>query len=82
MTPGALLRLRVHVRSRRRGRLAPVSVAGGATSGPSAATIASTSGRAPALWASRPRRIAATWAGLLPQQPPTMRAPQSTASPA
>src|SRR5580692_9643158 len=81
-TPGALLRLCVHVRSRRRGRLAPLSAAGGATRGPSAATIASTSGRAPALWASRPRRIAATWAGVLPQQPPTMRAPQSAARPA
>src|SRR5580692_622762 len=82
MTPGALLRLRVHVRSRRRDRLAPLSAAGGATRGPSAATIASTSGRAPGLWASRPRRIAATWAGVLPQQPPTMRAPQSAARPA
>src|ERR1700733_4818553 len=79
MTPGALLRLGVHIRSRRRGRLAPPPATGGATRGPSAATIASTSGRAPALWASRPRRIAATWAGVLPQQPPTMRAPQSAA---
>src|ERR1700722_3843877 len=82
MTPGALLRLCVHVRSRRRGRAAAPSAAGGATRGPSAATIASTSGRARALWASSPRRMAATWAGLLPQQPPMMGAPQSTASPA
>src|SRR5580704_14703946 len=79
---GALLRLGVHARSRRRDRPGLVSVAGGATRGPSAATIASRSGRAPALWASRPRRIAATWAGVLPQQPPTMRAPQSAANPA
>ena len=39
-------------------------------------------GRGPALWASSARRIAATCAGLLPQQPPTIRAPQSTARPA
>ena len=77
MLPGAPLGFCVHVRSRRRCRPPPVSAAGGATRGPSAATIASTSGRAPGLRASSPRRIAATWAGLLPQQPPMMRAPQS-----
>src|ERR1700722_10286403 len=77
---GAPLGLCIHARSRRRGRPPPVSAAGGATRGPSAATIASTSGRAPGLRASSPRRIAATWSGILPQQPPMMRAPQSTAN--
>ena len=46
------------------------------------ATIASTVGRGPGRQLSSPRRMAATWAGVLPQQPPTIRAPQSTARPA
>src|SRR5271165_1400909 len=81
LAPGAALRLGVHARSRRRLR-APGSAAAGAARGPSAATMVSISGRAPLSWASSPRRIAATWAGFEPQQPPMMRAPQSTASPA
>src|SRR5271165_268214 len=81
LAPAAAFGLGVHTRSRRRLR-PPVSATAGATSGPSAATIASMLGRGPPSWASSPRRIAATWAGSFPQQPPMMRAPQSTASPA
>src|SRR5271169_1167184 len=76
-------RLDAHAPSRaRRRERAAGSAPGGETSGPSAAAICAMSGREPGLCASSARRIAARCVGFVPQQPPTIRAPASTARPA
>jgi hypothetical protein len=51
-------------------------------SGPISRTTSSIDGAAARAWPSTARRIAARCSGVVPQQPPTMRAPASIAIPA
>jgi hypothetical protein len=68
--------------SRRRRSRGEADFARGATNGPSAATIISSSGRGRGACRSSAARIAARCSGLVPQQPPMIRAPASIAKPA
>src|ERR1019366_3772175 len=59
---------------------APPGLVGGDTSGPIASSMRARSGRSRRTCPSSARRIASRCAGVVPQQPPMMRAPASTAS--
>ena len=81
-TPGTLLRLGVHARaSRRRGRVAPVSRRGRRHKGTERRDDRFYVRPRAGLTGVKPAPHRRHMGGVLPQQPPTMRAPQSTASP-